>query len=482
MHWLSIVFFSIHIIIILVLVVRIIRSRKPVGTSLAWIFVIALFPYLGPISYMLFGEVTLGRRVLEKSDERFEHLVNRIENLATNNATALEGLDSVARPVANFLVNGMNLPVLGENDLELISDSLRFFDKVISDINTSQKFCHLLFYIWAPGGRADDIGYALIAAANRGVKCRVLLDAVGSRPFFRSSLCKEMKSAGIEVVAALNVGPIRMWFKRVDIRNHRKIVVIDDRVAYTGSQNIADPRTFKASSKVGSWIDAGVSISGPAVEALNLVFLHDWGYETNQPTAELVANNRLLDSPANAGIVAHIVPSGPSQSTDVILEILLSLIYAATEELIITTPYLVPTDTLTSALTTAALSGTKVTVVVPEKIDSWAVKLASQAVYHELLKAGVQVKSYEKGLLHSKTVTVDGSISLIGSVNMDMRSFYLNYEISVFAYDKSFTNDLRELQISYIEDSRSLDISEFKNQSNLKQFAVDTMRLLSPLL
>jgi len=483
MSWTSTIFFSLHIFVIIVLVIRIIRARKPVGTSLAWIFVIALLPYFGPICYLLFGEVTLGRRVLKRSDKRFKLLLDRLDELSKNNLDTLQRLDPAAKPVANFLINGTNLPLLPGNHLDLISDSLQFFDKLILDIKKSETFCHLLFYIWAPGGRADDLGEALIETARRGVKCRVLLDAVGSRPFLKSRLCKTMREAGVEIVAALDVGPIRMWFKRIDIRNHRKIAVIDNKIAYTGSQNIADPRTFKASSKVGQWVDAAVTVRGPAVDALNLVFLHDWAFETNQSLENVVETKEphTVQPPAGS-VVTHIVPSGPSQPSDVILEILISLVYAANKELIITTPYLVPTDTFTSALTTAALSGTKVTIVVPEKVDSWAVKLASQACYHQLLQAGVHIKSYQGGLLHSKTVTVDDNIALIGSVNMDMRSFYLNYEISVFAYDKEFTNEVKQLQKSYLERSRDLHASEFENLSPLKSFAVDTVRLLGPLL
>ena len=483
MSWSSTLFFSLHFAIILALVVRIIRSRKAVGTSLAWIFIIAFLPYFGPISYLLFGEVTLGRRVLKRSDKRFKLLIDRIDELSKNNIDTLEKLDTDAKPVANFLINGTNLPLLPGNHLELISDSMKFFDRLILEVQNAQNFCHLLFYIWAPGGRADELGETLIVAASRGVKCRVLLDAVGSRPFLKSKLCKKMRAAGVEVVAALDVGLIRMWFKRIDIRNHRKIVVIDNQIAFTGSQNIADPRTFKASLKVGHWIDAAVTVKGPAVDALNLVFLHDWAFETNQSLENLFAKkNELSMSPPTGTVVTHIVPSGPSQPSDVILEILISLVYAAKKELVITTPYLVPTETFTSALTTAALSGTKVTIVVPEKVDSWAVKLASQASYHQLLKAGVHMKSYQGGLLHSKTVTVDDNIALIGSVNMDMRSFYLNYEISVFAYDKEFTQDLKRLQMSYLELSRDLQASEFENLSPVKSFVVDTLRLLSPLL
>jgi cardiolipin synthase len=335
------------------LAVRVVMRRIGVGESLAWIFLVLVLPLAGPILYLLFGELRLGSKRARKIAELRRPVVRLLEELIEQSGDVEQLLDRQAAPLARLARNTLGMPVLPGNKLELIADWQQVFDRLIADIDAAQHHCHLEFYIVEQGGRAGEVLAALERAAARGVACRLLADSVGSRPFARSKRMRELRAAGVDVVFALPGGFIRMWFVRFDLRMHRKIVVIDGQVGYTGSLNLVDPRYFKQDSGVGEWVDAMARVTGPAVDMLAMIFLADWYVESDETIEQL--RERAITPPAthHGQSLVQVLPSGPSQIEGAVDEVLVSAIYAAQREVILTTPYFVPNEALMTALESA---------------------------------------------------------------------------------------------------------------------------------
>ncbi len=293
----------------------------------------------------------------------------------------------------------------------------------------------------------------MMAAAARGVKCRMLLDDVGSRQFLRSDWVPRLREAGVMVEAALQARLWRLIFVRFDLRLHRKLAIIDGRLAYTGSMNLVDARLFKRSAGVGEWVDAVVSVEGPAVEPLGVTFLGDWAIETEENVERLKQTGDVRPQPAVAASPVQVLPSGPSDSRDAIERIMIAFIYSAQQRLVLTTPYFVPDEALMEALVSSAQRGVKVTLIVPEKVDSRLARLASRSIQGDLVEAGVEVLLFRGGLMHTKSVCVDGEYCLFGSLNLDPRSLHLNFEITLAIYDREFTSRLEALQAQYASKS-----------------------------
>jgi len=274
-----------------------------------------------------------------------------------------------------------------------------------------------------------------------------------------------------------------MFFVRFDLRLHRKIVVIDDAVAYTGSFNLVDPRFFKREAGVGQWVDAMTRIEGPAVFSLNAVFMWDWEIETGHNLKGLPDPAKMTIN-ANHGPAAsvQVVPSGPGREGDSVHQLLLMSIYAARKELSMTTPYFVPDEAITSALISAARRGVAVTLILPEKNDSRLVHYTCRSHFDELLEAGVRIFGFKGGLLHTKSAVADSEISLFGTVNLDIRSFWLDFEVTLCVYDPQFAQRLRSLQQKYIEHSVEVDPAVWQNRPATERFSENLARLCSPLL
>jgi cardiolipin synthase A/B len=273
----------------------------------------------------------------------------------------------------------------------------------------------------------------------------------------------------------------RMLFVRMDLRNHRKIAVIDGEVGYTGSMNLVDPAHFKAGAGVGRWVDAMARLRGPAVEVLNGVFLEDWELETDEGMAILETAD-IHSVPEEGDTVVQVVPSGPGLNRASIHHLLLSLLYSAERELVLTTPYFVPDEAIMMALVSAARRGVAVTLNVPERLDSTLARFAGAACFNELLAAGVRIARYEPDLLHTKAITVDGQIAVIGSVNIDMRSLQLNFEISLFIYERAGAARIRALQESYLRESVELQPEAWRQRPVKHRIAEGVLRLFGPLL
>jgi len=478
----AIVALVLHWSLVIGLSVRVIMRRRPVGVLLAWIAIIFSIPLLGVLFYLFVGE----NRISSKYVKRFRGIQELYgqwqESLCTRSAVDWSGVSPEAFPLQRQAATVFGFSALQGNSLQLLTEYGSIFRSIIDDINQCRSTCHLEFYIWYPGGLADDLADAVINAARRGVICRVLLDALGSKAFLNGDSPGRLRDAGVQLGVSLPVGIFSTLFSRADLRNHRKIAVIDGKISYTGSQNLVDPRHFKQDEGVGQWIDAMLRIEGPAVEALGGIFLQDWEVVTGVSLARLEACHDVAPVEEQGPVVLQAMPSGPAQKPLAILQLLLSTFYAARDELIVTTPYFVPDDSLLTALISAAHRGVAVTVVLPEKNDSRLVDYASRAVFEDLLEAGITIAAFRGGLLHTKSVTVDGEFCLFGSVNLDMRSLWLNFEISLMIYNREVTAQIRELQADYIRDSDLLDASQWRQRPFARRLLENVTHLAAPLL
>ncbi len=496
LHWSSHLFAIaltlVDLFIRLGLCIRVIMRQRQYGVTLAWLVVILLLPFLGAVVYLFFGENRIGETRAKRARESLGHYHHWLSSIRHISPVNWALLPSSLEPIHTQADNLVGIPAMDGNNLELIEDSEKIIRAIIRDINNAQSTCHLQFYIWHDGGTANEVIDALVLAANRGITCRILVDSIGSKDFLRGKQITRLQDAGIRVIESLPAGFFKALFVRIDIRNHRKIVVIDGKIAYTGSQNMVDPRFFKQDSGVGQWVDTMVRIKGPVVEALAGTFISDWFLETDQEKirsrslAKDIQHVRsiadILHQQVSGDIPIQFVPSGPSFSQEAIHKLLLTTIYASRKNITLTTPYFVPDESILTALTTAAERGVDVRIIVPEKNDSKLVHYASQARYKTMLDSGVSIKLFQGGLLHSKTITVDDEFALFGSVNIDMRSFWLNFEATLFIYHKEFTRELRQVQANHETNSTTLSLNKLHKRSFKQRFLENAALIISPLL
>ena len=457
--------------------VILLRSRGTPQVRLTWLIVVLALPLVGAAFYLLLGEPWLGRRRVA----RHRRVCDQIEAEAfaaiptlDPSAPELGGASRIAR-LAQAVSGTGTRP---GNRLRLYSETDHMIDVLVEDIDRSGSSCNMLFYIWLPDGNGTRVGEALIRATQRGVTCRVLVDSHGARPFLKSDLCRRMREAGIRVLGAMPGGLLRAGMQRIDIRNHRKIAVIDGRVAWTGSQNIADAE-FAIKSDFAPWVDLMIRIEGPAVQDLQVLFAEDWLLEVDESAERILSDPPL---PLSPGIPVQVIGSGPLSHNRALVNLTQVGLLQAQKEIVLTTPYFVPDETTISAMCTAGESGVSTILVVPAHNDSPLVAAASRSYYESLLQSGVSIYEYPSGLLHAKTITVDRATSVVATANMDRRSFELNFEVSVIAFDHQFSSRMRAVQQSYIDESDRVDLTQWRRRSWTNRLRQNAAGILAPLL
>ncbi|GLS89660.1 cardiolipin synthase A [Psychromonas marina] len=459
---------------------RVIIKRKPIGVSLAWLFLIYAVPLLGIIGYFIFGELHLGKKRHKRSETMAGSFKQWLDDEVQENRLPENVISPSVASMQRFIQSYTGVPMMLGNDHHLLDSTDQILMELTDKIKGAKTRCYLMFYICNEGGLVDPLLDALMAAAQRGVECKLLLDSVGSNAFFKGKKPKQLREAGIEVVEALPVGAFRLLFQRQDLRMHRKLVCIDDDVAYTGSMNLVDPAYFKTDQGVGQWVDIMVRCKGPIIQQMQGLFIWDWYLETQQniplPSAD---KNRF---PIVGEQYAQLIPSGPGFGIASIHQVLLTAIYEAKYSLVLTTPYFVPDDSLLAALQVAAMRGVDVKVILPAKNDSVMVKYASRAFFEELLTSGVKIYKFHGGLLHTKSIVVDEEIALVGTVNLDRRSFWLNFEMTMLIDNSEFAGELLTTQMHYLLASQQLVLSEWNKRSYFKKLLESSAYLFSPLL
>jgi cardiolipin synthase A/B len=473
-----------HTLVVIVIALRVIMMRPATGIALSWLLLVTMLPFAGAIIYFMIGERRIGfQRERGIGDVRAEYrnIANdetreRLTNVDwSRHPSAARGLDRLGRRVAGSLT-------VRSSSLKLVPDTLEALRAIARDVDGAKASVLMEFYIWNEGGAADGVLEAVIRAAKRGVPCRILVDALGARPWWKGRQPQRLRDAGVQVRAALPVGFLRSFIGRTDLRLHRKIVVVDGEVAWTGSMNLVDPSFFKQDAGVGKWVDAMVRVEGAAVVLLAATMISDWILESREPIQDVIESARLTPVKLKGAADVQVVPSGPGETGDGLLQMLLALINAAQNELVLTTPYLVPDESMLRALRGAAGRGVKVAIIVPERVDSFLTRYASRSYYDSLMEMGAAIYLYRGGLLHTKSIMVDGGMSMFGTVNLDMRSLWLNYEVALFVYDDLFASELGALQRIYIDDSDRLDLTTWRKRKFQQRFVENVLRLVSPLL
>ena len=469
-----------HIAIVLLFGFRLISVRRPVGVVLAWFLIVVLVPLLGVGLYILIGERPVGRKLTRKIIRMDKEYAAITESMRQRYQADKQLLPIEGRALSLLAESNNGSPVIAGNKIELFTSSLKILQLFIDEINQAKTTLHLEFYIWALGGDADRVGEALIAAAKRGVVCKVLLDSLGSKDWFKSTWPKRFRDAGIEVTEALPIQIGRFQFRRADLRLHRKIFVIDNVIVWTGSMNMVDPRSFKQDSGVGEWVDAMVRIEGPVASQFELTFSFDWSVDN--PKITHFNDVAPVATPPEGRALAQEFSSGPVYRDDILYQVLLSAIMDARKELTITTPYFGPDDGLIQALMAAAGRGVNVTLIVPKLNDSTLVAWSSRSFYADLMNAGVNIAEFHGGLLHTKSLLIDKRVAIFGSVNFDQRSLRLNFEISLIVYNDEFCAKLEALIDSYLAQSDMVNPVSWAKRPRWRVLLENAAHLASPLL
>jgi cardiolipin synthase len=477
---LAILAFLAHFALQLVTLARVLlRPHREPASRFAWVAVIIAVPVVGILAYLLLGEVNIGAR----RAKRLRGAQAALAPLAAAEGPAAKPEPPVPKRRGHLFRVGTSIsgfPAVGGNRAEVLADSNAAIDVLVADIDAARDHVHLLFYIWLPDNNGTRVAEALIRAAARGVACRALADDLGSRSMIRSAQWSRMAAAGVQVAPALPVGNplLRALTARIDLRNHRKIVVIDDRITYCGSQNCADPE-FRIKARFAPWVDLMVRFEGPVARQNQHLFAADWMPHVEDGIAALL---RRPLPPMAPGFAAQAVGTGPTLRWSAMPQLFEELSYSARRELVITTPYYVPDEPMQAAICASARRGVATTLVFPQHNDSWVVAAASRSYYPELLASGVRILEYPHGLLHTKSLTVDGEVALIGSANMDRRSFELNYENNILLYDPDLTSALRARQQRYIDTAEMVTAAEVAGWSRRRRLWYNGVAMLGPVL
>lgn len=468
-------------LIIVGLSIRILMKRKSNTFVIAWLLIIHIIPILGIILYLLFGEIHLGQLRAKRAKELKPQVSHFTEQLLLYPEVFSNQITDVAQPVFQLIEHQTKLGGFKGNEIQLLDNFEIVFSKVLKDIQDAKSNIEMTFYIWQSSGIVVDIESALLDAVKRGVSCRIMIDSAGGRTFLKSEQAKKMRQNGIKIINCLKVNLFRFFLRRLDLRQHRKIIIIDNHICYTGSMNMVDPRFFKQNEGVGEWVDIMVRMNGPITMMMGALYAGDWLLETGQ-RIDFPKITTFEQADLTQHSVMQLVPSGPGYTENMLQQSLLLAIYSAKEELIFTTPYFVPSDDILHAICTAAERGIQVKLVLPKKGDSLMTNWASRAFFTELLESGVQIYQFEHNLLHTKSILIDKKLSLVGTVNLDMRSLWLNFELTAVIDEIQFSNELDQLLAEYLAHSTKLTLAQWKKRPFYHPVLERIFYFCSPLL
>lgn len=473
LHWSTTLYLASEWAVRLAMLFWVPNRRSPEAAK-GWLLLIFFLPWPGLVLYWL-----IGRPYAPKwRRERLLHMAQAMQPTARRLLAHPRISHPTTTPELQMSValarNLGRLPILGGNTLELLPRYQESIDRLAEDIDNAQHHVHLLYYIFRADAAVEPVLAALERAARRGVECRVLVDAMGSRKYV-AGLFPRLRAAGVACAVMMPYGLLRRPSARSDLRNHRKIAVLDGRIAYTGSQNLIDPE-FKAGLTYEEMV---VRAEGPIVLELQFVFAGDWYIETERL---LDAADYFPDPQAAGNVPAQVLPSGPTYAPESNQRVIVSLLHGARRRIAVVTPYFIPDESLLTALHVAAARGVEVHLIVSEQEDQWLVGHAQKSYYEELLESGVRIHLFRERFLHAKFVTIDEEAALVGSSNLDFRSFVLNAEISLIVYDGLVTRQLCEADRRYMAGSRELTAAEWSQRSATVRLAQNIARLMSPLL
>ncbi len=482
MTWL---FLALHLLLIAGFGLRILlRDDVRPDVRMGWLTVIVLLPYASCALYYLFGEVTLRRRGRAR--------YRKVQDFApgapvTGSGVPVAGIAPQWQAAFGYAASINRFPVQPGHAAQLMADGAQARARMLADMEAARHEINVLYYIWLADDTGTAVAQALVRAARRGVVCRAMVDGLGSRALLRSDLWQQMAQAGVQLAVALPAShPFRVMFtSRLDLRNHRKITVMDGAITYCGSQNCAD-EAFAVKARYAPWVDIMLRLQGPVVAQMQQVFASDWaqarsaGHGLSMPLAAQPEAGPA-DMPAE-GFAAVVIAEGPAERPRSTSQLVSTLLASARREVVISTPYFIPDATVLEALCAAAWRGVQVTLILPARNDSWIVGAASRSTYRYLLRAGVILHEFRPGLLHAKTLCVDGQVALVGSTNLDLRSFDLNFENNVLLQDEAVTRAIRQRQGDYIRQSDRITAAQVHAWPWGRRIWNNLLAMLSPVL
>ncbi len=469
------------------------RPNRAPASRAAWVTVIMLAPVVGVLAYLLLGETSIGRsrlQRLERVGRRLRPAAGEQQPMLPAAVAALPDNAAALFALAHSInglqaVTGNRITLLGDADsppADPRRDCRAALEALVADIEQARESVHIAFYIWLDDGAGGRMADAVAAAAQRGVACRVMVDALGSRAFLEGRRWKQLRQAGVKLVRTLDdISRLQhMAFSRMDLRDHRKIVVIDNRIAYCGSQNCADAE-FRVKPRFAPWIDLLLRCEGPLVRQVQYMFLSGWIPESGEAGLDGYASGCVAPH-FDGGGVAIAFETGPVTRHNAMADMFVACIYAARRELVISTPYFVPDESILRALCAAPRRGVVTRVIFPARNDSWLVGQACRSTYADLLQSGVEVYEFPLGLLHAKSLTLDGEVALVGSANMDRRSLELNFENNLLIADPQAVAAIRQRQRKYLDVSQPVDLQQVRQWPLRSRLVQNAVAMMSPVL
>jgi cardiolipin synthase len=471
-----------YVFLVIFVCFRILYDTNSTSKAFAYILVTIFFPGIGMLIYFAVGANYRKDKLYSKKIVRDNKLLAEVHNKIYHESE--KTLDTGEREVkshkklARMLLND-NSPLTGNNEVKLLLNGENKFPEVLQALKNAQHHIHIQYYIFENDNIGNQIKDILIERAAAGVKVRFIYDDFGSRSI-RKTLAPELINSGIEAYPFYKILFIALS-NRTNYRNHRKIIVIDGCTGFVGGINVSDRYINGIDKEQVYWRDTHVMINGPGVYYLQYLFICDWNFCSGKHLK--LQDDFFCSTKSKKGnAIVQIAASGPDSDVPTIMFSLVETIGMAQDEILITSPYFIPGESILDALNVAALSGVKVKLLVPDKSDSWMVNAAARSYYGEMLDTGVEIYLYKKGFVHAKTVVADGQLAIIGTANMDHRSFELNFEVNSMIYDSKIAQQLRDAFFNDIKDAVKINPNTWKKRTLFKQLPEKLCRLLSPLL
>ncbi len=475
----------IYAAIVITVCFRIIYDTQSYSKSLAYLLFVILIPIIGIIFYLSFGINYRKRKMYSKKLSTDEELSKKMRQqiLEHSDATYKNSKSFLKdyKKLINMITNDTMSTISGNNRVKLLYNGEKKFPEVIKSLKSAKHHIHIEYYIYENDTIGNQIVDVLIEKALEGVEVRFIFDDFGSRAV-RGKMLRRLREAGVMVYPFHRV--IFIYFaNRINYRNHRKIIIVDGQDAFVGGINVSDKYINHPDDSHIYWRDTHLQIKGKAVYFLQRTFMCDWNFcakDNLAPTLDYFPAPESFDT--NDNKVVQIVASGPDSPVPTILYSLLQAMNLAKEEILITTPYFIPGESIMDALIVAALGGVKVKLLVPGVSDSRFVNAAARSYYNDLVRAGVEIYVYQKGFVHAKTLVIDGKVAVVGTANMDYRSFDLNFEVNAIVYDEETAAELSAVFYQDLQESDYIDPERWLNRSRVSQLLEKTARLVSPLL
>ena len=470
-------------ILVIVVSFLIFMEKKNPYKTIAWLAILNVFPILGFIIYLMLGQNLRKRKAVRtKYINEMQHLksiVRRQIECIKNDCEFARELRSSKRQLVNLMLNNANAPFTQSNQAEVLSEGTDAFEHIFAELEQARHHIHLEYYIIRSDKTGARLKEILIRKAREGVKVRIIYDAVGSWYLPRRYIT-DMQKYGIEIHPFM---PVMMPYinNKLNYRNHRKIVVVDGRIGFLGGLNVGD-EYLGYHPKLGKWRDTHLKLEGTSVHFLQVIFMLDWDFVSREKLANQTDSAYFPEFESYQGTPVQIAASGPDSDWESIRQSYFALINSARKSIKITTPYLIPDEGISLALKTAALSGIDVRIILPGKPDHKIVFWASQSYFEELMDAGIKIYLYRPGFIHAKIISVDGEVASLGSANLDMRSFQLNFEVNAMIYDRKLVAKLDSDFTRDLAQAQEVNPAEFATRALWNKVRQSAARLLSPLL